>query len=75
MTITKKDLLFKIREDLNMDDMLEESIVAQPKKFRLKTDLLSEANKVNHVELYDQYIKDFNKISIELDSANRKDSS
>jgi len=75
MTITKKDLLSKIRDDLNLSDTLEESIIAQPKKFRLKTDLLSEANKVNHVELYDQYVKDFNKISIELDSANRKDSS
>lgn len=75
MTITKKDLVEKIRKDLNLENTLSESIVAQPKQFRLKTDLLSEANKENHVELYDQYIKDFNRISIELDTASRQDSS
>lgn len=75
MTITKKDLLEKIREDLNLSNVLNESIVAQPKQFRLKTDLLSDANKENHIELYDQYVKDFNRISIELDSVDRRNSS
>lgn len=74
MTITKKDLLDKIRSDLNLQDTLSESIVAQSKKFRLKTDLLSDANKENHIELYDQYVKDFNRISIELDSVDRRNS-
>tara|TARA_E500000331_G_C17226820_1_gene700694 strand:- start:476 stop:1165 length:690 start_codon:yes stop_codon:yes gene_type:complete len=71
MTITKKELLEKIREDLNIEDTLSESIIAQPKQFRLKTELLSEANKQNHIELYEQYVKDFNRISIELDSVDR----
>ena len=33
MTITKKDLIEKIREDLKLDKPINESIVAQPKKF------------------------------------------
>tara|TARA_B100000214_G_scaffold358713_1_gene319461 strand:- start:629 stop:1318 length:690 start_codon:yes stop_codon:yes gene_type:complete len=75
MTITKKELLERIRQDLNIDDTLSESIIAQSKQFRLKTDLLSEANKQNHIELYEQYVKDFNRISIELDSVDRSTSS
>ena len=76
MTITKKEILKKIREDLNLsEDTLNEALVAQPKQFRLATELLSDANKQNHIELYDQYVKDFNTISINLDSVDRKDSS
>lgn len=74
MTITKKDLIEKIREDLKVkssDKRLTESLVAQPKNFSLNTDLLSNANKENHIELYDQYVKDFNRISAELDSVSR----
>jgi len=73
MTITAKDLINKIREDLKISENLNESIVAQPKKFRLNTELLSNASKENHLELYDQYVKDFNRISAELDVADRQD--
>ncbi len=72
MTIDKKKLLAQIRSDLKIEGKLNESIVAIPKKFRLATELLSNANKENHVELYDQYVKDFNQISIELDAASRE---
>jgi len=70
----KKKIINNIRSDLKLDDQLSESIVAQAKSFRLNTELLSKANKNNHIELYDQYIKDFNKISAELDGASREDS-
>jgi Fe-Mn family superoxide dismutase len=76
MTIDKKELIEKIRKDLNLDkNSLKESLVAQPKTFDLTTELLSKATKENHIELYDQYIKDFNQISNMLDVANRLDSS
>lgn len=51
--------------------IINESYVAQPKQFDLSTELLSPSNKRNHIELYDQYIKDFNKISAELDTVDR----
>ena len=51
--------------------ILSESYVAQEKRFSLPTELLSEANKQSHIELYQQYIADFNRISAELDSVNR----
>ena len=67
----KNKILKNIRADLGIDNRVDESIVAQPKKFRLQTELLSKANKSNHVELYDQYIEDFNRISAHLDAADR----
>lgn len=70
MTISAKDLITGIRKDLKMDEeSMSESVVAQPKKFSLSTELLSNANKQNHIELYDQYVEDFNRISAELDVA------
>tara|TARA_R100000664_G_C2756552_1_gene144474 strand:+ start:2142 stop:2834 length:693 start_codon:yes stop_codon:yes gene_type:complete len=75
MTITKKDILETIRKDLKLSEsVIEESLIAQPKSFDLTTELLSNATKQNHIELYDQYIADFNQISILLDSANRSES-
>lgn len=76
MSISKKELISGIRKDLHFPDSnpeINESLVAQQKTFRLKTDLLSDRNKNNHIGLYDQYISDFNKISAELDTANRSD--
>ena len=67
----KNKILNNIREDLGIDNRIDESIVAQPKKFRLQTELLSKANKSNHLELYDQYVEDFNRISAQLDTADR----
>ena len=72
MTISAKDLISGIRKDLKIDEEgISESIVAQPKKFSLSTELLSNANKQNHIELYDQYVEDFNRISAELDAVPR----
>lgn len=51
---------------------LNESLVAQKKPFDLKTDFLSDGNIQNHIELYDGYVQTFNRISAELDSADRE---
>jgi len=58
---------------INKDDkeIIEESLVAQEKVFQLKTELLSDATKQSHFELYDQYVKEFNKTSAQLDAVNR----
>ena len=77
MSGTKKNQIREtIRKSLKMEDdnVLNESYVAQIKQFNLPTELLSSANKKNHIDLYHQYVKDFNKISAELDTVNRDDS-
>jgi Fe-Mn family superoxide dismutase len=70
---TDKDLEDVIKNSLGTtkSEILEEAYVAHAKQFTLKTEFLSEANKKNHIELYDQYVKDFNRISAELDTADR----
>ena len=74
---TNSQLKENIRNSLNVSSstVLEESYVVQQKQFNLPTELLSKANKNNHIELYDKYIKDFNRISAELDTVDRNDSS
>ena len=83
--ITDEKIIQNIRETLGFDEdelresvkepieneVLSEAYVAQEKRFSLPTELLSVANKHNHIELYEQYIVDFNRISAELDSVNR----
>jgi len=58
-----------IRETLR----LNEALSAQEKKFRFNVDLLSDENFQNHVELYQGYIKNFNKISAKLDTVDKTD--
>ena len=60
-----------IKDDLGVDNKINEALVAQEKQFRLNTEFLSKRNKENHKELYQQYLKDFNEISAKLDSADR----
>ena len=71
---TNKDLTENIRNSLNIDERLDESFVAQDKSFSLPTELLSDASKKNHIELYQKYVEDFNRISAELDTADRENS-
>jgi len=76
MSFTKKDLKENIRKSLGISDesqILSESYVAQQKQFNLPTELLSKSNKQSHIELYHQYIEDFNKISAKLDTVSRSD--
>ena len=65
-----------IRESLNMNsvedaELLEESLVLQQKTFSLSTELLSQKNKKAHLELYENYVKDFNRVSAELDGVDK----
>ena len=70
---TNKDLEESIKKSLGIteDNVVKEAYVAQAKQFDLSTELLSDGNKKNHIELYDQYVEDFNRISAELDTADR----
>ena len=63
--ITDDDIKRIIKESIEPDvekQRLEESYVATEKSFNLKTEFLSAANKKNHLELYDGYVKEFNEI-------------
>jgi len=70
--IDDNDLKKIIKESLGTTkkprkEVIEESLVAQEKVFKLNTELLSSATKQSHMELYDEYVKEFNKISALLD--------
>lgn len=74
---TNKDIKDNIKKSLGIekdDAHLNESYVAQVKNFKLPTELLSSANKSAHIELYEGYVAEFNKISAELDSVDRNNS-
>ena len=62
-SFTTKDLKDVIRDSLGIDEKsdsnINEAYVAQPKKYRLKTELLSDVTKAAHLELYDGYIKEY----------------
>ena len=75
---TNKDIKENIKKSLGLEEeknQISESYVAQAKHFNLATEFLSSANKRNHQELYDQYVKDFNQISAELDTVDRDNAS
>jgi len=64
-----------IKASLEADrDVLSESYVAEPKQYKLSTELQSPATKQSHFELYEGYIKGFNSISAKLDTADRSQS-
>ena len=71
---TNKDLKENIKKTLGVKDeeRLDESYVAQVKQFKLSTELLSNATKKSHIDLYHGYVETFNRISAELDSASRE---
>jgi Fe-Mn family superoxide dismutase len=63
-----------IKDTLDVKDKtLNESFMSQPKQFNIKTDFLSPGNVQNHIELYQGYIENFNKTSMQLDSADRSE--
>jgi Fe-Mn family superoxide dismutase len=73
MTITNADVKKIIKDSLgiNDDNILEETFVAKTNVFNLPTEMLSKRNKESHVGLYESYVENFNRISAELDAANR----
>ena len=60
-----------IKDALSSPKELNESFVGQQKQFNVTTDFLSEKSINNHIELYKGYVENFNKVSAELDSADR----
>ena len=75
-----KEIRKVIRESLgkntgntNSKKNLDESYVTQAKKFVLTTELLSEKNKKAHQELFEKYVETLNRVSAELDGADRSD--
>ena len=72
-----KDITKIVRQTLGLNGeavkdakRLNEALVADPKPFSLPTEFQSAGTKRNHFELYENYIKSFNRISAELDSGN-----
>lgn len=73
-SITNADVKKIIKDTLGVSDekeVIEEAFVAKTNVFNLPTEMLSKRNKQNHVELYESYVENFNRISAELDAANR----
>lgn len=71
--ITKDDVRGIIRDSLGLEEEeeLNEALVLQQKQFDLPTELLSQKNKKAHEGLYENYVKTFNRVSAELDAANK----
>jgi len=54
-------------------EVITEALVANVKQFNMNTEYLSDANKNNHIQLYKGYVESFNKISAELDAADKSE--
>ena len=77
--LKNQDIKKIINKTLNIDtnddkETINESLVANVKQFNMNTEYLSDANKSNHLQLYKNYVESFNKISAELDGADKSDS-
>ena len=64
---------FNKEDRLQSDVEINESYVHEPKQFKQVTEFVSQKTKNAHVELYKGYIESLNKVSSELDSANRSE--
>lgn len=63
-----------IKEELGIENKpLNESYVAQAKKYTLPTELLSNKNKDEHQKLLANYVKSLNEVSTKLDTVSRED--
>ena len=71
--MSKSKLSAEIKEAINesLGDLLREAYVAEPKKFDLRTERLSEKTKKNVIEIFDSYVDALNKTSAALDGADR----
>lgn len=54
-------------------DVVNESYVHEPKQFKQVSEFVSQKTKNAHTELYKGYVETLNKVSSELDTANRSD--
>ena len=75
-SITNKQVKQIIRDSLGIEkEKLEEAYSSETKHFDLPTELLGVKNKKAHRELYENYVKNFNRISAELDTVDRDEAS
>lgn len=74
--IKMPNLTDQIRGDLglNKPEQLDEAYAAMIKQFNLSTELLSPKAKAEHIDLYKEDIGQLNKVSAQLDTANREGS-
>ena len=73
--IDTNELRSSIREDLGLPSKskkLDEAYVTQAKVFDLKTELLSPKSKKAHQAIFDEYVEVLNRVSAELDTADRE---
>ena len=70
----KKDLATQVRDVINesLADVLGEAYVAEPKKFDLRTEFLSDATKKLLYEQFESFVAALNRVSAELDGADRE---
>jgi len=71
-TLQEKNVLNKYTQVKENKQVIKEAYVAQPTKFDLRTELLSEKTKTSHQELFEGYIKELNETSAQLDTADRE---
>lgn len=71
--IIKKTIRSHVRkEESNLPpDIFKESYVHEPKQFKQVTEFVSQKTKSAHTELYKGYVESLNKVSSELDTADR----
>lgn len=74
MKLTKQQIIDNIRSSLSLPEKLDEAYVVSDRKFDYRTDAISGATKTAHQELLDNYVETLNRVSAELDTANREDS-
>jgi len=72
--LINKNIKNVIKETLDLKkEKINEALVAQPKQFNIVTDALSADNKANHVELYKDYVENFNLANAKLSTADKAD--
>ena len=74
MKLTEKEIISEIKKSLGTDEIINEAYVVAAKKFEYRTDAISGATKTAHQGLLDNYVETLNRVSAELDTANREDS-
>ena len=61
--------------DAALGEVLSEAYVTEPKQFNLRTELLSNATKKTQIQEFEQFVAALNRVSAELDGADREDAS
>lgn len=76
--IKNKEIFQVIKESLGLEEetnvKLDEALVAQYKQYHSNSEFQSAKTKAAHKELYEGYVDTFNKISAELDTADKSSS-